>query len=128
MQEFQASIQRLGHARGIVVVRDGVKELDGTPRAAQRPERIGERARIQALIIHRDMDDLALIGPEDPERTDVAGCLAEHHVPRIAEDPGEQIKTLLRSDRDHDVVRVGGDVLQPHHVADRFPDGRLALA
>ena len=110
-----------------MVVRNGVEELDGTARAAQRPERIGERAGIQALFVHRDMDDLALIGPEDPERTDVAGCLTEHDVTRIAEDPGQQIKTLLRSDGDHHIVRMRGNVLQPHHVTDRFANGRLAL-
>ena len=111
-----------------MVVRDGVEELDGTPCAPQRPERIGERARIQALFIHRDMDDLALIGAEDPECADVTGCLAQHHIARIAEDAGDKIETLLRSDGDHYIVRVGRDIFQPHHFTDCFANGRLALA
>ena len=74
------------------------------------------------------MDDLALIGTEDPQRADVAGCLTDHDVTRITEDPGEQIETLLRSDGDHHIVRMGGNVLQPHHVTDRFANCRLALA
>ena len=65
------------------------------------------------MLVHRDVDDLALVGAEDAERTDVAGRLAEHHVARIAEHPGDQVETLLRADGDHDVVGVGGDVLQP---------------
>ena len=128
MKQFQPSIERLRDAGGIVVVRDGVEELDRTPRAAQRPERIGERARIQALFIHRDMDDIALVGAEDPECADVTGCLAQHHIARIAEDAGEKIETLLRADRDHHIVRVGRDVFQPHHLTNCFADGRLALA
>jgi len=53
------------------------------------------------------MDDLALIGAEDPECTHIAGCLTQHDIARIAEDAGEQIKPLLRSNGDHYIVGVG---------------------
>ena len=80
------------------------------------------------MFIHRDMDDIALIGAEDPECADVAGCLAQHHIARIAEDAREKIETLLRADGHHHIVWVGRDVLQPHHFTDCFANGRLALA
>ena len=74
------------------------------------------------------MDDFALVGPEDPERTDVARRLAEHHIAGIAEDPGDQIQALLRADGHRHVIGMRADPLELHHLADRLTDRRLALA
>ena len=90
--------------------------------------RRAERDRIESLLVHRHVDDLALVGAEDTERADVAGGLAQHHVTRVAEDPGDQIEGLLGADRDSDVVGVGRDAFEPHHLTDRFADLRLTLA
>src|SRR5215216_810565 len=100
MQQLEPPIQRLSNTSRIVVVRDGVDELDRTSRPAQGPERIGERSRIQTLLIHCDMDDLALIGAENPERADIAGRFTQHHVSGIAEDAGKKVEALLRPDGD----------------------------
>ena len=51
-----------------------------------------------------------------------------HHVAGVAEDPGDQVDGLLGADRDHDVVGVGLDALEPHHVADLLAQRRVALA
>jgi hypothetical protein len=74
------------------------------------------------------MDNLALIGAEDSECADIAGCLAHHHIAGITEDTGEKIEALLRSDGNHHIVWMRRDVFQLHHVRDRFANGWLALA
>ena len=80
------------------------------------------------MIVHGHVDDLALGGPEHPKRADIAGRLAQHHVARVAEDPGHQVETLLGADGDRHVVGMGGDPLELHHLADGLAHDRLALA
>ena len=63
-------------------VGDGVEELDPLAGLLERGDRLGQRDRVQALVVHGHVDDLALVGPEDPERADVAGRLDQHDVAR----------------------------------------------
>ena len=77
------------------------------------------------MLVHRHMDHLALGGPKYTQGTDIAGRLAQHHVARIAEDPGHQVQTLLRADGHRHIVRVGCDSFQPHHFTDGLAHGGL---
>ena len=121
-------LQGLGDAGRVVEVGDRVEELGLLAGRAQRGHRLAERDRVETVLVHGHVHDLALVGPEHAERTDVAGGLAQHHVARVAEDPGDQVETLLGADGDGDVVGVRADALELHHLADRLPEHRLALA
>ena len=111
----------------VVEVRDRVEELDLLAGRPDRGDRLLQRLRLDAVVVHRDVNDLALVRAENAQRTDVRRRLADHHVARIAEHPGDQVDRLLAADRDDDVVRMGVDALEPHHVADLVAQRRIAL-
>ena len=103
------------------------RNLAFLPAACQRRHRLAEGDRVETVLVHGDVHDLALVGPEHPECTDIAGRFAEHHVTGVAEQPGDQVETLLGTDGDGDVVGVRGDALQLHDLTDRLPEHRLTL-
>jgi len=71
--------------------------------------------------------DPRLVGGEHPQGTDVARRLGEDHITGVNEDPGDQVQRLLGSGRHHDVVGVGGDSLQRHHLEDLLAQRGVAL-
>ena len=127
-QDLGAPLERLGDAGRVVEVGDRVQELGLLAGGLQRRHRLPEGDRVETVLVHGDVHDLALVRAEHPERTDVAGRLAEHHVAGVAEHPGDQVETLLGAHGDGDVVGVRGDALQLHHLADRLAEHRFALA
>ena len=109
-------------------VGDRVEELDRLAGGPGDGDRLPQRVGHQAVGVHLGVHHLALEGLEDAERPDVRRRLADDDVARVAEDPGDQVDGLLRADGDDDVVRVGGDALEGHHLADLLAQGRVALA
>jgi hypothetical protein len=101
-----------------VEVRDRIEELRLLARRRNRRDRLLERLRLDPVVVHRDVHDLALVRAEDAERPDVRGGLADHDVAWVAEHPGDQVDGLLAADGHDDVVRVRLDTLERHHVAD----------
>ena len=106
----------------VVEVRDGVEELGaGVPRRREPGYGLLERLRDQPVVVHRHVHDVGLVGREGAEGAHVGRRLDQHHVAGVDEDPGHQVEGLLGADGDHDLVRVGADLLQRHDVADVAP-------
>ena len=74
------------------------------------------------------MVDLGLIGAEDHHRRDIARPFGEYDVARIDEELAEQLESVLRSRRDHDIVGAPADALERHHLEDLLAQSRDALA
>ncbi len=127
LEHARPPLERERHARGVVEVGDGVQQLHGAAGGVQRGEGAVEGVRVEPVVVHRGVDDLGLVGAEDPERADVAGGLGDHDVARVAEHPGDQVERLLRAGGDHDVVGVRADALLGHHRADRLAQSGITL-
>jgi hypothetical protein len=120
VDDLGASFDRERHAGRVVEVRDRVEELDAFARTPTRVDRVPEPLWPQPVVVHGHVHDLRLIGRERTERADVGGPLGEHHVTRIAEEPGGHVQRHLGTDRDHDVVGMCPHALQRHDLADLF--------
>jgi hypothetical protein len=120
--------QALGDPGRVLEVRDRVEELDSSARGPQRHQGRAERDRVDALVVHADVDDLALVGVEGAQRADVAGPLGQHDVPGIAEHARDKVERLLGAAGDDDVVGVGVHLLLGHHLDDLVAHERFALA
>ncbi len=118
LQDLGAPWQGQRDAARVVEIRDGVEELD--PLALRRHVRDGlaQRTGLQTVLVHRDVYDLGLVRAERAERTDVGRALGEDDVSRVAEDAGDHVQGHLGARGDHHVIRVGGDPLQRHDLAD----------
>ena len=107
--------------------RDRVHHLRLQAGAARGGNGLGEGVGPQALVVHGNVHDRALIGPEDAEGTDIGGRLDEDDIAGVAEDPGDEIEGHLRSGGHHDVVGVRADADLGHHLKDLPAQGRIAL-
>ena len=116
-----------GHPAGVVEGRDRVEELHPLALAGQPGERLRQRLRDEPAVIHRDVDDVRLVGREGAQRPDIGRPLGQHDVAGVDEDPGDQVQRLLRADRDDHLVRVGADPLQCHHVTDALAQAGISL-
>ena len=74
------------------------------------------------------MHHLGLIALEGAERPHVGRRLGQDHVPRVAEDAGDEVQALLGARGDDDVVGVRDAALLRHDLADLLTDARLALS
>lgn len=102
--DLGASLGRHRHPGRVVMVRDGVEQLDSAAGPLEVGQRLGQRLGYETVRVHRNVDDIRLVGLEDPEGADVAGGLGHHHVARVDEDPGDQVEGLLRAGGDDDVI------------------------
>ena len=79
------------------------------------------------MRVHREVHHPGLVRGEAAERADIGRTLGEHDIAWVAVDARDEVQRHLRADSDHDVVRVGVDPLQRHHLADLLPQRRHAL-
>ena len=111
----------------VVEVRDRVEELRDDAARRERPQRLAQQLRHQAVGVHRDVHDPRLVGGEAAQGAHVGRPLGEDDVARVAEDAGDEVQRHLRADGDHHVVRVGADPLERHDLADLLAQRGNAL-
>ncbi len=117
------------HAGRIVEVRDGVEELRPATPCRQLRQDGGQGVGHETCPVHRDVHDPGLGGLERTEGSHVGRGLGEYDVTGVEEDPGQQIKPLLRADGDDHLVGGGvGDSLEGHHRQDLLAQPGVALA
>ena len=127
-EDLGASRRTLRDAGGVVEARDRVDQLDPLAGRARGGDRLGQGARHQALVVHGDVDDVALVRAEDAEGAHVRRCLDEDDVAGIAEDADHEVEGHLRSGGHDDVVRMGGDADLADHLEDLLAERDVALA
>ena len=127
-EDVLATLRPLRHSGGVVERRDGVDHLDPFAVCARRGDGCVEGGGHEAFSVHGHVHDVALVGAEDSECTDVRRGFDEDNVTRITEDAGHQIQGHLRSGRDDDVIRMRGDAHLAHDIENLLPQGDVTLA
>ena len=127
LQHPGPALQAEGHPAGVVEGRDRVEELHPLVIGGQPCDRLRQRLRDEPSVIHRDMDDVRLVGREGAQRADIGRPLGQHDIAGVHEDPGDQVQCLLRADGDDHLVRVAADSLQRHHVTDALAQAGISL-
>ena len=127
-EDVLAALRPLRHSGGVVERRDRVDHLDPFAVCARRGDGCVECGGHEAFSVHGHVHDVALVGAEDSECTDVRRGFDEDNVTRITEDAGHQIQGHLRSGRDDDVIRMRGDAHLAHDIQNLLPQGDVTLA
>src|SRR5690606_16618808 len=127
LEDLGAALDGQRDAGGVVEVRDRVQELRCDPLGRERPQRLAQQVGHEAVLIHRDVDDAGLVGGEAAERADVGRPLGQHDVAGVAIDARDEVERHLRAHGDDDVVGVGADALERHHLADLLAQRGHAL-
>ena len=73
------------------------------------------------------MHHLGLIALKSAERSHIGRRLGQDHVPRVAEDAGDEVQALLGTRGDDDVIGIRDAALFRHQLADLLTDARLSL-
>ena len=128
LENLPATFGWLGDAGRIMERRDRVEELDALALRSNGFDGFAKGARYEAVIIHRHVHDVALVGAENPEGSDIGRGLDENDIAGIAERPRHQIECHLRAGRDDDVVRVCSNPYLGRDVQDLLAQVDIALA
>ena len=108
--------------------RDRVEEFDALALRSDGFDGFTKGVRYEAVVVHRHMHDVALVGAENPEGSDIGRGLDENDIAGIAERPRHQIECHLRAGRDDDVVRVCSNPYLGRDVQDLLAQVDIALA
>ena len=127
LEDLQPTLPRQCHSRRVVEARDRVEKLDGAPLRTQRRDVLPKRLGNEAVLIHRHVIDVSLIGAEDHHGRHVAGSFGQHDVTWIEEKLANQLECVLRAGRHHDVVGIGANPLKRHDVEDLLTQSRKSL-
>ena len=111
-----------------MVIRHRVQEFDALSLSFERGKCRFKQPGNQTVLIHGNVYDVGLVGPEHAKGTHVGRRLGDDHVARIDEHRGDEVERLLRARGDNDVVGMGTNALERHDLCDVLAKPLVALA
>ena len=107
--------------RRVLEVRDRVDELRPPALGVEAVERRLELVDAHAVVVHRDLHDVGLVGHERRDRAGVGRRLGDDHVAGVDQRLADEVDDLLAAGRDEHVLGVDRRVLGGHHLGDARP-------
>ena len=97
------------------------------PSRVEAVERLLELVDAHAVVVHRDLHDVGLVGAERRDGAGVGRRLGDDHVAGVDQRLADEVDDLLAAGRDEDVLGVDRRALGGHHLGDARLGGGHAL-